>query len=369
MVNYQVAPEAVTMSEAVRLAFDAVAAARDATAHGLVVIAGAGLSMGPPSLPSWTAINNAFLENLALRLAAHTGGEVGYDVANFVLGRRETADVAQPDLQAQLAKESLGEQYFALFKPLDIATWNDGHAAIAALAATGFLRAVVTTNFDRLIELAIDAAGAHASVYCAPEDFERLSNQLVDEPAPVAIPVIKVHGSVDRAATMVDTLRPKALEAALTRLFCNHAVLVVGFSGADLAYDPHYLGLRQGAAGSPSVTVVNREGDPPKAALGDLVASAGAQRASSMALCPNASSQPRRPWDKAAPWSSRRSTWKWSSRECGVLRCRRKRLTPAGAHGPASDLPISLSPWWRKGRRVTVAHFRRFSRVRCSRFE
>jgi len=272
------------MSGAVRLAFDAVAVARDATAHGLVVVAGAGLSMGPPSsLPGWTAINNAFLENLALRLAAHTGGEVGYDVAEFVLERRETADVAQPDLQAQLAEESLGEQYFALFKPLDIATWNDGHAAIAALAATGFLRAVVTTNFDRLIELAIDAAGGHASVYCAPDDFERLSNELVDGPAPVAIPVIKVHGSVDRAATMVDTLRqrvvgrPKSLEAALTRLFCNHAVLVVGFSGADLAYDPHYLGLRQGAAGSPSFTVVNREGDPPKAALADLVASAGAQ--------------------------------------------------------------------------------------------
>jgi hypothetical protein len=86
------------MSEAVRPAFDAVAVARDATAHGLVVVAGAGLSMGPPSsLPNWTAINNAFLENLALRLAAHTGGEVGYDVAEFVLERRETVDVAQPD--------------------------------------------------------------------------------------------------------------------------------------------------------------------------------------------------------------------------------------------------------------------------------
>jgi tetratricopeptide (TPR) repeat protein len=279
-----VASEPETKSEAVRPAFDAVAVARDATEHGLVVVAGAGLSMGPPSsLPNWTAINNAFLENLALRLAAHTGGEVGYDVAEFVLDRRETADVAQPDLQAQLAEESIGEQYFALFKPLDIVTWNDGHAAIAALASTGLLRAVVTTNFDRLIELAFEAAGTHARVYCAPEDFEWLSNDLVDGPAPVAIPVIKVHGSVDRAATMVDTLRqrvvgrPKALEAALARLFCKHAVLVVGFSGADLAYDPHYLGLRQGAAGSPSFTVVNRKGDQPKAALADLVASAGAQ--------------------------------------------------------------------------------------------
>jgi len=56
------------MSEIVHPTFDAVAFARDATAHGLVIVAGAGVSMGAPSsLPSWTAINNAFLENLALR--------------------------------------------------------------------------------------------------------------------------------------------------------------------------------------------------------------------------------------------------------------------------------------------------------------
>ena len=70
-------------------------------------------------------------------LALHTDGEVGDDVLEFVLERRDTAAAAQPDLQAQLAEESLGEHYFALFEPLDIETWNDGHAAVAALARTG----------------------------------------------------------------------------------------------------------------------------------------------------------------------------------------------------------------------------------------
>lgn len=272
------------MTGAARPWFDSTAVARDVRTHGLVVVAGAGLSMGAPSsLPGWTAINDAFLENLARRLADHTGGEVGYDVLEFVLERRETAAVAQPDLQAQLAEESLGEHYFALFEPLDIETWNDGHAAVAALAATGLLRAVVTTNFDRLIELALDAAGVPARVYCTPGDFERLPDELSDGSAPAVIPVIKVHGSVDRTATMVDTLRqrvlgrPKALEASLAQLFHQHAVLVVGFSGADLAYDPQYLSLREGATGSPSFTVVNRDGAVPTAALADLVDSGGTQ--------------------------------------------------------------------------------------------
>ena len=268
------------MTDAPRARFDPSAVGQAAREHGLVVLAGAGLSMGPPSsLPGWTAINDAFLESLAMCLALHTDGQVGYDVLEFVLGRRDTAAAAQPDLQAQLAEESLGEHYFQLFEPLDIETWNDGHAAVAALARTGVVRAVVTTNFDRLIELALDAAGVEPDVFCAPKDFDRLERKPADG---TAIPVIKVHGSVGRTSTMVDTLRqrvlgrPKALEAALVRLFGEHAVLVVGFSGADLAYDPQYLGLRAGAAASPSFVVVNREGSTPTAELVELVDSAGA---------------------------------------------------------------------------------------------
>ena len=272
------------MTDTVRPLFDSAAVARDARTHGLVVVAGAGLSMGPPSsLPGWTAINDAFLESLAMRLARHTDGEVGYDVLGLVVERREEAAAAQPDLQAQLAEESLGEHYFALFEPLDIETWNEGHAALAAIAATGLLRAVVTTNFDRLIELALDAAGVRPAVYCEPDDFDRLPDELGDGSPPGAVPVIKVHGSVGRTSTMVDTLRqrvlgrPRALEAALAGLFRDHAVLAVGFSGADLAYDPQYLSLREGAAGSPSFTVVNLEGETPLEALDELVSSAGAR--------------------------------------------------------------------------------------------
>jgi SIR2-like domain len=263
--------------------FDAVAAARDARAHGLVIVAGAGLSMAPPSsLPGWNAINNAFLENLALLLSEHLDDGLPYQVAELIAERRETAAVAQPDLQAQLAEESLGEHYFALFKPLDIEAWNDGHAALAAIAQTGHLRAIVTTNFDRLIELGLRKVGIEPRLYCAPDDFERLPGD-VDSAATGAstsVPVIKVHGSVDQPATMVDTLRqrvlgrPKPLEDALSRLFAQHAVLLVGFSGADLAYDPRYLGLRDGASRSPSFTVVSRS--KPKPALAELIEAAPA---------------------------------------------------------------------------------------------
>jgi hypothetical protein len=79
---------------------------------------------------------------------------------------------------------------------------------------------------------------------------------------------------------MVDTLRqrvlgrPKSLEQALLHLYGKHAVLLAGFSGGDLAYDPQYLGLRAGAAASPSFTVICRSTSKPRPALAELVAAA-----------------------------------------------------------------------------------------------
>jgi len=260
-----------------RPVLDIAALVNDIQTHGLVVVAGAGLSMSPPSsLPGWTAINRVFLDNLALLLARHTEGQTGYDVANFIVDRAETVGVASPDFQAQFAEEALGAHYFELFKPLDIGTWNPAHAAIAALASTGLLRAVVTTNFDRLTELAMTAAGARPVVYASPSEFEALAGALAREGG-TEVPVIKVHGSVERRETLVDTLRqrvqgrPAVLETTLAGLFSKHAVLIVGFSGADLGYDPHYLGLRKGAKQCPSLTVIQRPGEEPKPGLVDLV--------------------------------------------------------------------------------------------------
>jgi SIR2-like protein len=261
--------------------FDPAAVADGAREHGLVALVGAGASMGPPSaLPGWTAMNNAFIEMLAHTVALHTDGEVGYDVAELVAARRDEAAVAAPDLQAQLAEESFGEAYFGLFAPLDIDAWNESHAAIAAIARSGVLRAVISTNFDRLIELACTAAGVEHAVFCAPADFERLAERVPDG----ALPIVKVHGSVDRPDTMVDTLRqriigrPAALDTALAGLFARHAVLVVGFSGADLAYDPHYLGLRAGAGASPAFTFVNRAGAAPREEISALAAASPRMR-------------------------------------------------------------------------------------------
>ncbi len=228
--------------------------------------------MSPPSsLPSWYLINEIVLESLAQRLEPFTGRQFSEEVRQQLIAtRNDKTRHFSPDYHAQIIEDECGPDYFRVLQALDADEWNGCHAAIAALAKAGFVSTVVTTNFDRLLERALDAAGVQHRVYRKREEFD---NWHVGE-SPLAI--IKVHGSVDDLESMVDTLRqrlmgrPEALERGLTELLKNHHVLFVGFSGADLAYDENYLGLRAAAEVNRGFTCLLRSGDEPTAGMASL---------------------------------------------------------------------------------------------------
>src|SRR5262245_12511876 len=247
--------------------------------HRLVTLAGAGISMlAPTSLPSWWSFNEAVLAALAGRLAETTNREFSEERLAGLLSRRERLKSFTPDFMAQLMEEQAGLDYFRVLESLDTEQFNENHSLIAALAGSGVVRAVVTTNFDRLLERAFDAAGTPYRVFATSTDFEELP-AAVDE-APGCL-LVKAHGSVEHLESMVDTLaqrvagRPQALEDSITRLLERHACLVLGFSGADLAYDENYLGLRGAAGRAVELTVVNRAGGEPLEAMARLVEAFG----------------------------------------------------------------------------------------------
>ena len=232
----------------------------------LVLFAGAGVSMQPPSsLPSWNAINEIVLDALADHTAEFTDQAFADELRDALVATRDATTWFTPDYQAQLIEDEIGHDYFRVLQALDTDEFNGCHAAIAALAAHGKLAAIVTTNFDRLLERALDDAGVNHRVYVGPEDFDELPRALADPDAP--FPVVKPHGSVESPESMVDTLRqrlrerPAGLEQALVDLMARNHVLFAGFSGADLAYDPNYLGLRRAAAQNQGFTCLVRPGD------------------------------------------------------------------------------------------------------------
>ena len=103
------------------------------------------------------------------------------------------------------------------------------HRSIAALTARGFVRVIITTNFDRLMETALNDAGIVPTVLSSPDHVQG------------ALPLIhtrcclfKVHGDYldTRIRNTPEELAryPSAFDALLDRIFDEFGVVVCGWS-------------------------------------------------------------------------------------------------------------------------------------------
>jgi hypothetical protein len=103
------------------------------------------------------------------------------------------------------------------------------HRAIADLAARGSVRVILTTNFDRLMERALEDVGLSPQVVHRPEQV------LAATPlAHSKVTIVKLHGdyldleqrnTIDELSTY-----PKAYDALLDRIFDEYGLIVSGWS-------------------------------------------------------------------------------------------------------------------------------------------
>ena len=232
-----------------------------------VAFVGAGASALPPSnLPTWAQFNNLVLECLCERLAEYSENRQPTEqMLSVFRERRDETHFFAPDFQAQLMEEEVGADYFRVWQSLETDLYGPVHAGLAELASRGRLGAIITTNFDRLIETALRERGLAFEVFHDQGTFEALAT-ITEGGHTSALPVIKLHGSMEDASSLVDTLsqrlagRPKSLEKSLQVLLRRHPWLYLGFSGADFSYDPHYLGILDAAAAAKGFVFLAREG-------------------------------------------------------------------------------------------------------------
>ena len=103
------------------------------------------------------------------------------------------------------------------------------HKAIAELVAAGFVRVIVTTNFDRLIEQALEAIGISPTVISTPD--------AADGALPVvhtSCTVIKVHGDyldtrIKNSPAELAEYDPR-IDRLLDRVFDEFGLIVCGWS-------------------------------------------------------------------------------------------------------------------------------------------
>ena len=233
----------------------------------VIVMAGAGVSAGKPSaLPGWKAMNAAIVQALVLRLEISINRPGWLSQIVPIIETERGADRFPPDYQAQLIEEMCGDRYFHALQALDVDIINTSHDGIAALAASRVLKAVVTTNFDRLIEQALDRHSVDYFVAYDEVGYVRMLERL-NARTGGPLPIVKIHGCVSDHRSMIDTLkqrkrgRSQHLQACLDALQLGYW-LYLGFSADDLETDPQYLGLIANAARSAGATYVAYPDNP-----------------------------------------------------------------------------------------------------------
>lgn len=224
--------------------------------HGLVVLGGAGLSVGSPAnVPSWWDFNQAVLDGLRHCFAHSIEAPVH---ARRALERLSLNDLEVTEFSQVVHNAFAGLTWFDLLGVLDGEEPNTTHCTLSTLARSGILQTIVTTNFDTLLERAL------------PSNF-RTFNALIDEPPPERSvgALVKLHGTGGEPRSLVDLAAqkrrglPPAWRSWLEALFSNRCVLVLGFSGADLDLADDYLGLQAAASSTPWLAWNLRRGVPP----------------------------------------------------------------------------------------------------------
>lgn len=127
------------------------------------------------------------------------------------------------------ARQALLRKYFETLSDGRAVQPTAGHRALAKLAARGLIRVILTTNFDRLIERALDQAGVAPQVIVSSGAINGMT-PLVHAP----ITVIKLNGdylSFGQRNTPDELGQyPEETTALLARVFDEYGLLVVGWS-------------------------------------------------------------------------------------------------------------------------------------------
>lgn len=222
-----------------------------------VLLAGAGVSLWhPSSLPRWDEFNTVLLDEARAR--ANRGLTHRPDL-RLALQTLSIQDLGSKSFSSALVEILAGEQYFDVIGALDASEPNEAHRAIARLVRKGAIAAIVTTNFDTLIERALVEERVAFDRLSAAADYHRTLRP--------GCPLFKVHGSAAPGSAAIDTVGqklrglPPHVRARLRHLFTRHPVVALGYSGGDLEFGADYLGLGSAPEGAGRIWWVVRPED------------------------------------------------------------------------------------------------------------
>ncbi|MFX1533120.1 MAG: SIR2 family protein [Promethearchaeota archaeon] len=244
---------------------------------------GNGVSVIPPScLPSWWQINHITLDSLANE--SYSLVPEVKQLTSLIKKREEDGNLP-PEFVAEVITNRMGSSYFDVLQVLEGDVLNQVHLWLATLGKADMISAIVTTNFDTLIERAFEIVGVPLRVFVDPQDYETINiseNSIMAKEDPCML--LKLHGTVNRPDTCIDTLvqRRRGLHPTILRAlnYLGHQTFWVflGYSGADFEADANYLGIRTRVNNAPGFAWLHHPDVTPLPAVTSLTELYGFER-------------------------------------------------------------------------------------------
>ena len=172
----------------------------------------------PPDRPRGGVSDGEVGEEPEVWWAQSARGEPRYDVLLDALAPTDAA------------RQALLRRYFDPRPPVGPINPTDGHRALAWLCASGLVRVIMTTNFDRLLERALEEAGASPQVISGASGVEGMTPLVHSRST-----VIKLHGDWATLGMRNTPEELRAYPAELRRLLDSvldeYGLVVIGWSG------------------------------------------------------------------------------------------------------------------------------------------
>jgi hypothetical protein len=194
--------------------------------------------MSPSCLPDWKGLNRPLLEQikaLALELPELAGS------AAAAIRRLDIEQFGVEALSDAIVHSFAGDSYFPLLGVLDSDQPNLNHEAIAELARLGRCHAVVTTNFDTLLERAFRKAGLQWQSLREGRRFSRKPRERLSD-----LQDPRLGHGFRRTRRYSESEAPWVVLSGACppdRSLSPQSHPRGGFSGADLAFGVDYLAL------------------------------------------------------------------------------------------------------------------------------
>jgi hypothetical protein len=195
------------------------------------LLLGSGVSRSSAILTGWEVVLDL------IRQLAHLKGEISAPDPETWYKKLTGSEPNYSDILDQLTQSSAerGLLLRSYFEPNEEDRQqgrkvpSPAHRAIAGLVAKGYVRVIVTTNFDRLMEQALGEAGVQASVISTP-DAVQSALPLTHSPCTI----IKIHG--DYLDSRLRNTKPelsayeKPFDDLLDQVFDEFGMVVCGWS-------------------------------------------------------------------------------------------------------------------------------------------